>query len=66
LSKIQLGESYNEASVNVFNVLGKQVSTQEYNNISEIELNTQEYSSGIYFIKVQSGAKEATIKLVVR
>jgi len=66
LSKIQLGESYNEVSVNVFNVLGKQVASQKYNNIDEVELNTEEYATGIYFIKVQSGTKGATIKLVVK
>jgi len=66
LSKIQLGENYNKVSVNVFNVLGKQVVSLEYNSTNEIELNTQEYSTGIYFIKVKSGAKEATIKLVVK
>jgi len=66
ISKIQLGENYNTVTVNVFNVLGKQVANQEYNNTNEIELNTQEYATGIYFIKVQSGAKEATIKLVVK
>jgi len=66
LSKIQLGENYNTVSVNVFNVLGKQVASQKYNNIDEVELNTQEYATGIYFIKVQSGTKEATIKLVVK
>jgi len=66
LSKIQLGENYNEVSVNIFNVLGKQVATQEYSNTSEVELNTEEYATGIYFIKVQSGTKGATIKLVVK
>ena len=65
LSKIQLGENYNEVSVNVFNVLGKQVYSQKHYNINEIELNTQDYATGVSFIKVQSGAKEATIKLVV-
>jgi len=66
LSKIQLGENHNEVFVNVFNVLGKQVISQKYNNTNEIELNTQKYANGIYFIKVQSGTKEATIKLVVK
>jgi len=66
MSKILLGESYNEVSVNVFNVLGKQVASQKYNNTNEIELNTEEYATGIYFIKVQSGAKEAIIKLIVK
>jgi len=65
LSKIQLGESYTNVSVNIFNVLGKQVATQTHNNTNVIELNTQQFTTGIYFIKVQSGAKEATIKLVV-
>ena len=66
LSKIQLGENYNTVSVNVLNVLGKQVASQKYNNTSEVDLNTQEYATGIYFIKVQSGTKGATIKLVVK
>jgi len=65
LSKIQLGENYKEVSVNIFNVLGKQVATQTHNNTNVIELNTQQFTAGIYFIKVQSGVKEATIKLVV-
>jgi len=66
VSKMQLGETYNEVSVNVFNVLGKQVTTQTHNNINVIELNTQEFTTGIYFVKVQSSVKEATIKLVVK
>ena len=65
VSQIQLGEVYNEVSVAVFNVLGKQVATQIHNNTSDIKLNTQQFNSGVYFIKVQSGIKKATIKLVV-
>jgi len=66
LSKIQLGENYNTVFVRVFDVLGKQIATQEYNNTNEVELNTQKFTTGIYIVKVQSGAKEATIKLVVK
>jgi len=66
VSKIQLGKNYNEVSVNVFNILGKQVAKQTHNNTNVIELNTQQFTTGIYIVKVQSGAKEATIKLVVK
>jgi len=66
VSKIQLGGNYNAVTVKIFNVLGKQVATHTHNNTNVVELNTQEFTTGIYIVKVQSGAKEATIKLVVK
>lgn len=65
-SKIQLGANYTEVTMQVFNVLGKQLSTQKYSNTNEIILDTQKLSTGIYIIKVQSGVKQASLKLVVK
>lgn len=65
LSKINLGDTYGEINVQVIDILGKVVDVQKHANTSLIVLNTESYTSGMYFIKVESGAKEATIKLVV-
>jgi len=65
-SKINLGETYNQVNVQIVDILGKLVSTQSYSDTDTVMLNTQEYATGIYFIKVQSGTKRATIKLVVK
>ncbi len=66
LSKILLGENYSSVNLIIFNMFGKRIATQKHNNINEIKLNTQNLTTGIYIVKVQSGAKEATIKLVVK
>lgn len=65
VSTIQLGENYHTVNVNVFNTLGKQVASQTHHNRTVVKLNTQEYSSGIYIIKIKSRAKKAIIKLLV-
>lgn len=66
LSIIQLGESYNEVSVNIFNVLGNQVSAHTFSDTNVIDLNTQQFTAGVYFVKVVSGTKKATVKLVIK
>jgi len=65
LSKINLGDTYGEVNLQVVGIFGKVVAIQNHTNTNEVILNTEDYTSGIYFIKVQSGAKSATIKLVV-
>jgi len=65
-SKIQLGANYNEVTVQVFTILGKKISTQKHSNINEIVLDTQKFTTGVYIVKVQSGTKKASLKLLVK
>jgi len=65
-TKIQLGATYDEIDVQIFDVFGKQISTLKHNNTNEISLNTQQFSPGVYVIKVQANAKQASLKLVVK
>jgi len=65
VSKINFGETYSEVNLQVIDILGKVISTQNHTNTNEVILNTEDYTSGVYFVKVQSGTKLATIKLVV-
>ena len=64
LSKINLGTTYTAVSVRIVDILGKEISVTMHNNVDSIELDTSNYTSGMYFVKVVSGTKEATIKLV--
>jgi hypothetical protein len=65
VSKISLGATYAEVNLQVVDILGKVIDVQNHSNTNEVILNTESYTSGIYFIKVHSGSKSATIKLVV-
>jgi len=65
LSKIQLGDWYTEVTVQIFDVLGKQLATQKNRNTKEISIDTQMFTPGIYIIKVQSGTKQASLKILV-
>lgn len=53
-------------SLEVYDVLGKQIEKIIYNNISKIELNTNKLKSGVYYIKLNSLKKLATIKLIIK
>jgi len=66
ISKIHLGNNYNEVTVQVYTILGKLLSTQKHSNSNEIVLDTQKITTGIYLVKVQSGVKQASLKLVVK
>ena len=65
-SKIHLGANYKEVTVQVYTILGKLVSTQKHSNTNEISLDTQKFTNGIYIVKVESGTKKASLKLVVK
>lgn len=63
---IELGDFYQEAQVSVFDLLGKEVMNKTYNNTNKIELNTQQFTTGVYIVKVESNTKKASLKLIVK
>lgn len=50
--------------VTVYDVTGKQLSTQTYNNETEIQLNVEHLASGTYMLHLQTNAGTAVKKLV--
>ncbi len=54
--------------INIINMLGQQVFSQEtlINNKPSIELNMNQFKSGVYFVKVISGTHKMTKKIVVQ
>ncbi len=65
ISTIKFGDTYAEVALQIVDVLGKVISMLHYNDTDMAILDIEKYTSGVYFIKVQSGKKSATIKLIV-
>lgn len=66
VSKIQLNNIYNLITVRIFDVLGKQIDSKEYIHTDEITLDIQDYSKGIYIVKVKSDSNQATLKWIIK
>lgn len=65
-TNIELGDLHKEVKVLVFNLLGKEVMHKTYNNTNKINLNTQQFSTGIYIVKVEADISVASLKLVIK
>ncbi|MFM1931524.1 MAG: hypothetical protein RL226_827 [Bacteroidota bacterium] len=59
-----------DTRIEIFNVLGQNVATLSTQKAAagyhNVDLNTAEFSSGIYFVNVIAGEKSSTIKMVVK
>lgn len=66
VSKIQLNSIHRSVTLSVFDVFGKLISTNKYNNINEITLNMQNYSKGMYIINVTSDSNQAILKWIIK
>jgi len=66
VSTIQLGASYTNVNVQITDILGKQIHSFKQYNTTEIVLKTQKMIAGIYIVNIQSGTKQASLKLVVK
>ncbi|MCK5402181.1 MAG: T9SS type A sorting domain-containing protein, partial [Flavobacteriaceae bacterium] len=55
-----------EVEVSIFDLLGKEVMNKTYNNTNKIKLDTQQFTTGVYIVKVQANTNKASLKLVVK
>jgi len=58
------GENHLVNQVVIYDVTGKQLSTQMFNNEAEIQLNVGNLTSGVYMLHIQTNAGTAVKKLV--
>ena len=65
-TNIELGDSYQEVEVSIFDLLGKEIMRKTYNNTNKIKLDTQKFTTGVYIVKVQANTNKASLKLVVK
>ena len=61
---IQLFDPSEELTVSVYNLLGTEVYSQKYGQQEYIKLNTSNLTRGIYMLKLQSGSKMSTHKII--
>jgi plastocyanin len=65
--QIQLPNNFNEGTITIFSVSGKQVFSQFVNEgIEDVTLDLSQFKSGMYFIKYQFGEHLETKRLVVK
>jgi hypothetical protein len=63
---LNLGNTHTTIKVSIFDVVGKQVYSQKYNTTTTntISINTNNYTKGLYLIKVFSKNKQTTFKFI--
>ncbi|NQY06215.1 MAG: T9SS type A sorting domain-containing protein [Flavobacteriaceae bacterium] len=63
-SNINLGNIHDQVELFFYDALGKLVNQENYHNIDKLSIDTQNYSSGIYLLKIISGNQYVDLKLI--
>lgn len=61
---LNLGKTHTSVKVSIFDIVGKQIHSQKYNNTNTISIDTNKYTKGLYLIKIVSENKQATLKFI--
>lgn len=61
---IQLSNSLTNGNIKVFDILGKQILTKEFNSNNLTQLNVSNLSKGMYLVKVSSGENIQTKRFI--
>jgi photosystem II stability/assembly factor-like uncharacterized protein len=52
--------------ISISDVLGKAISTQNYNSLQEVSVNMASYQNGIYLLKITNADGNSTIKKIIK
>jgi len=63
---IDLGEKYQNITLDIYDIMGKRVHNVSYSNINTITLNAEHLKSGLYLVKLNSENSHAVLKLVIK
>jgi hypothetical protein len=69
LSLVYAGSEFGQANLNIYSSTGSMVYTQSVNlsqNVQISNINTADFNSGVYFVRIQKGNSIYTQKFVVR
>lgn len=64
VSNINLGNSYNDVELYIINSFGTIIKKEMFVNTNCLQINTGDFSSGVYIIKIISGNKKVDLKLI--
>ena len=65
ITNIELESSYQEVQISIFDLLGKEMMHKTYNNTDKVLIDTQQFTSGVYIVKVETNINNASLKLIV-
>lgn len=63
---LDLGKNISELNIEISNSLGQILQTNQFQNVSQIEIPTTDFSNGIYFIKIKTEYGQAEIFTLVK
>jgi hypothetical protein len=63
---VDLGQSYQQVSIQLYDLAGKELLNEAYFNQSKVEIHTQRLSKGSYALRVISGERRANLLLQIR
>ena len=64
--KIDLGNKYEQAEITIIDLAGKLVYKNTFYNTQIADINIKDISSGIYYVRINSGNKKAMLKIIVQ
>ena len=63
---IELGKIYQEVKISVYNIIGRKIKIEEFNDTENITLDIQHFPSGIYLASITADGIDSTFKFVVQ
>ena len=65
LFTLNLGGEYKACTVDMYNVIGQRIFTNQMIGVHELQIDASMYAAGTYLIKVSDGVKIKILKLVL-
>ena len=63
---ISLKNVSDKISLNIYDVMGRIVKQQDFDDKKDIRLSVEDFQPGIYYLKISDGKKQTTKKLIVK
>ena len=65
IANIKYNSNFEQLNVTVFDMSGKRVFNKQYNNTDSLEINTSEFSKGMYIMQLETKGRKRKLKLIV-
>lgn len=64
-TSVDLRGIHEKVNITIYDLQGKEINRQSLDDVSKIDLDTSNYASGIYILKINSGSVSTSIKMIV-
>ena len=63
---LNLGSTYTAIDAGIYDATGKQLMTQNYSNTDTIAISTENFTNGVYFLKIQDSEDTQTVLKIIK